>query len=78
VNKSFDELRAEVFVSPDELAIQFDSASMDVIDARKGDVYLSSPVPAAVALTASAFLRQDGDVVNARACAAMPIEAYQP
>lgn len=71
MEKTFDELRAEVLVSPDELATQFDSASMVVIDARKGDAYRSSHIPGAVALTASPFLRQDGDVINAEAFATL-------
>ena len=77
MHKSFDELRAEVLVRSDELATQFDRAGMVVIDARKGDAYLSSHIPGAIALTASSFLRRDGDVINAQACTAMPIEAHR-
>jgi len=58
-------------VSRQWLAEHLADPHLSIIDTRKGDGYASTRIPGAVALGASPFLREDGDVIGAEAFAAL-------
>lgn len=56
-------------VSTDWLTVHLDDPGLRIVDMRKGDGYAVAHIPGAVAVEASPFLREDGDVIGATSCA---------